>query len=209
MSTQENSDKKVEASLDDLRKDISTTSSDNSLDQEKAIEKAEAEDPVKDGESLQRSFFGKLFAAVGDFLRGIFNAAEKAWNKLDPEVQQAFTWGSKVLELINVNKEAAPDFLIELIQKHFPTLTKEKLFTGLNKVAEGLNVAQAIEADTLEETLLNLQKYFSTLKGATWAGVSALGAKLLAFAFAPAGTKWATFESLMEYVYQTYIKKDS
>lgn len=157
--------------------------------------------------SEEKTGIGRLLAKIGNFFEGLFNAAAKAYNNLSPDVQKAFEQGSEILRIINANVASAPEFVIELIQKKFPELDREKLLAGLNEVSQGLNVASAIQAESLEDTLKNLQEYLSTLKGSFWAGASAFGSKLLAFAFAPAGTKWATFESLMEFFYQTYVKK--
>jgi len=102
----------------------------------------------------------------------------------------------------------SPEYVIGIIQKVFPELTREKLLEGLNKVSEGLNVVDAIEAETLEETVRNLQKHLEGLKSDTWAGASSLAAKLLAIFLSPKGVKYAIVEMVMEYVYRKFIKKD-
>ncbi|PPK97840.1 hypothetical protein, partial [Parapedobacter indicus] len=99
---------------------------------------------------------------------------------------------------------------IELIQKAFPNIDRPTLLVGLKGVTEGLNIADGIVDNDLQATVGRLQEYLSGLKSERagfWAGISSLAAKLLAFGFAPAGTKWATFEALMEFVYQRFIKK--
>lgn len=151
---------------------------------------------------------GRLLSKIGGFFKGIFDAAERAYNKLQPEVKKAMVQASGVLDILNKNVDKAPDFVIELIQKVYPELTREKMLEGLNKVSEGLNVVDAIEAETLEETIKNLQKHLEGLQGQTWAGVSSLAAKLLAVVFSPEGIKWATVETLMEFIYHRFIKKD-
>lgn len=150
---------------------------------------------------------GKLIAKIGDFFEGLFNAAQKAWNKLNPEVQEAMEKGSEILAIINKNVTEAPEFVIDIIEKT-TGVDREKLLWGLNKVSEGLNVAEAIEAESLEDTIKNLQVYLESLQGGIWAGISSFSAKLLAFAFAPEGTKWATLEALMEFTYHKIVKKD-
>ena len=156
--------------------------------------------------TTEKTGLGKLIAKIGDFFEGLFNAAAKTYNSLAPEIQESFIKGSAILDLINKYVNATPDFIIEAIQQKFPELSREKLRNGLNDVAKGLNIAKDLTGDDLEETLTAIQKHLATLKGSFWAGASELGAKLLAFAFAPAGAKWATFSSLMEYVYQKYVK---
>lgn len=157
--------------------------------------------------SQEKTKLGKFFAKIGDFFEGLFNAAAKTWNNLEPDIQEAMTKGSEVLALINKHVNDSPDFVIDLITKA-TGLDRGQLLAGLNKVSEALNVADAIEAETLEDTVKNLQKYLESVKGGTWAGITSLAAKVLAFFLAPAGTKWDTLETLMTYVYQTFIKKE-
>jgi DNA-binding TFAR19-related protein (PDSD5 family) len=156
----------------------------------------------------KKTGLGKLIQKLGNFIEGIFNAAERAWNKVQPEVQKAIVGGSTIVNIINDNVKLAPDALIRLIQLALPNLNRAELENALNKMAEALNVTNAIEALTLEETLQNLAKYLEQKKsGTNWAGVSSLAAKILATVFAPAGTKWDVFESLMLFAYQTFVKK--
>lgn len=154
-----------------------------------------------------KTWLGRILAKIGEIFEGIFNAAAKTYNEQSPEVQAALKDGSEILSIINKNVTEAPEFVIELIQKAFPSLDRETLLDGLKAVAKGINQTDAILADTLEETILNLQKHLESLEGTFWAGVSELSAKLLAVFFAPAGTKWVVISSLMEYVYQKIIKK--
>lgn len=158
-------------------------------------------------QELEKSGIGRLLAKIGQFFEGLFNAAAKTYNAQSQEVQDALKDGSEILDIINRNVTEAPEFVIDMIQKAFPSLTREKLLEGLSAVAKGINHADAIAADTLEDTIKNLQEYLESLEGTFWAGVTELSAKILAIFFAPAGTKWVTISSLMEYVYQKLVKK--
>jgi len=155
----------------------------------------------------QKTGIGRLIEKIGDFFEGLFNAAAKTYNSQSPQVQDALKDGSRILDIINRNVSEAPDVVIALIQKAFPSMQRETLLEGLKAVSKGLNLTDAILADTLEETVLNLQKYLESLEGTFWAGVSELAAKLLAVFFAPSGTKWVTISSLMEFVYHKLVKK--
>lgn len=150
---------------------------------------------------------GRLIAKIGQFFEGLFNAAAKTYNDQSPEVQAALKDGSEILAIINKNVTESPEFVIDLIQKAFPSLNREKLLDGLKAVAKGINETDAILADNLEDTIKNLQKHLESLDGTFWAGVSELSAKLLAVFFAPKGTKWVVISSLMEFVYQKIVKK--
>lgn len=156
--------------------------------------------------STEKKGIGRLLEKIGNFFEGLFNAAAKTYNDQSPEVQAALKDGSEILAIINKNVTEAPEFVIELIQEAFPSLDRETLLNGLKSVAKGINQTDAILADTLEDTILNLQKHLEGLEGTFWAGVSELSAKILAVFFAPAGTKWMVISQLMGFVYHKYVK---
>lgn len=152
-------------------------------------------------------FLDKLFHAIGSIFTGLFNSAKKTWKKLSPEVQNALLHGSAVVATINDNIDASPDFIIEILQKKFPDLTKEKLHEGLGKVAEALKLAEATNTDDLETLIKNIQVYLGSLKGKVWAAISHTIASVFAVVAAPPETKFAVISSMIEYVYQHLIKK--
>lgn len=153
-------------------------------------------------------FLDKLFKAIGTIFTGLFGSAKKTWKKLSPEVQNAMLHGSQVVETINSNIDASPAFIIELLAKKFPDLTKEKLHEGLGKVAVALKLAQEMNSDDLLTLIQTLQTYLGSLKGKVWAAISHSIASVFAIVVAPAATKFAAISSLMEFVYHTFIKKD-
>lgn len=151
----------------------------------------------------------QLLSKIGLFFKGLFNAAARTWAKVSPEFQEALKQGSGVLAIINSNTSVTSNILIDLILKAYPELTRETLFAGLKGVEKGLNIADRIAEDNLEATLQNLQTFLAEVKienSSFWAGTASFGAKLLALAFAPKNTKWATLEALMEFVYHQFIK---
>ncbi len=88
----------------------------------------------------------------------MFNAAQKAWNKIEPEVQQALIKGSGVIAIINENLDKTPEFVFELIQQKFPGLTKEALQDGLKQVKEAFKIADDVEQPDLLTTIKNIQE---------------------------------------------------
>lgn len=147
--------------------------------------------------------------AFFDFLHiftDLFNSIDKAWNKLEPEVQNALLQGSGVISLINQNLQVTPPEVFDLIQKKFPNLTQDKLTESLGKVSAGLNLAQNIENPNLFTTIQNLQTYFSTLKGKSWEGASSTMSQLLSSALAPDETPFAKISMFIEFVYRKKIK---
>ena len=149
--------------------------------------------------------------AFFDFLHiftDLFNSAEKAWHKLEPEVQDSLIKGSGIIEVINKNIESTPDEVFELIQKKFPDVTKEKLEAGLQKVSEGFGIATDVtNTPDLQTLITNIQKYLSSLKGKFWESASSIAAQLLSIFFAPDETPFAKVVQFIEYAYRKIILK--
>jgi hypothetical protein len=149
--------------------------------------------------------------AFFDFLHiftDLFNAADKAWHKLEPAVQNALLDGSGVVTAISQNLDATPQEVFDIIQKKFPNLSKEKLAEGLQKVNAGFHIAENAEAPDLLGTIKNLQTYFSGLKGKFWESATSISAQVLSTIFSPEDTAFAKIAMLIEYVYRKKIKKD-
>jgi hypothetical protein len=156
----------------------------------------------------------KFLAKLPSFFASFFNAAKKAWYKLSPEIQKAMVHGSGVIAVINKYLTAAPEFVIDAIKQKFPDLHIEQLTTGLNKVAEALNIAESMNNAELAITVTNIQKYLAThkpdilVKSKTWALISHTAASAISIFLAPAETTVATITNLIEFGYQEFIKKD-
>lgn len=148
-----------------------------------------------------------FFSNIGEFFEGLFNAAKRTWNKIDPVVQKSILHGSGVVEVINRNIDQTPKFIIDLIKNKFPDFDIAKLKLGMAEISKGLNIASDIEDPDLETMVANLQAYLKGLKGKTWAIVSNSMANIIAVFAAPGGTKVAAIIQLMEFAYQTFIKK--
>lgn len=157
---------------------------------------------------MAKTILGKFFARIGDFFKSLFDAAEKTWDKLSPELKKAMEQGSGIIELINGHVDQAPDFVFDLIQKKYPELTRDKIHEVLTLAGRELNLIDEVTQPDLTQTIQALQKYLDQKQGKFWATASSLLAQLLAIVLAPSGTKFATVSSLMEFVYQKFVKKD-
>jgi hypothetical protein len=147
--------------------------------------------------------------AFFDFLHiftDLFNSVEKAWNKLDPQVQDALIKGSGVINIINTNLQETPDVVFDLIQKKYPDVTKDKLTAALANVTDKLKVAGDIANPDLLTTIKNLQTYFSGFQGKFWEGTASTASQLLSIAIAPDETPFAKVASFIEFVYRKKIK---
>jgi hypothetical protein len=146
--------------------------------------------------------------AFFDFLHiftDLFNSVEKAWHKLEPEVQNALIHGSGVINIINQNLQKTPQEVFDLIQNKFPDLTKDKLTAALAKVTDGLKVAEDNTNPDVLTTIQNLQKYFSGLQGKFWQGAASTSSQILAIALSPDETPFAKIASFIEFVYRKKI----
>lgn len=154
-------------------------------------------------------FLKNLLNKIGHFFSDLFNAAEKTWHKLEPAVQDALLHGSAIVKAINDNISATPDFILQFLQKKWPELSEDKIKSGLAAVTNALNIAEGINTDDLPSLIKALQEYLAKQKGKIWAGISHTIASIFAITVAPAGTKFATISSLLEYVYHRFIKGDA
>lgn len=152
-------------------------------------------------------FLKKFFEKIGHFFEGIFNAAEHAWKKLEPEAKAALEQASGFVSVINNNLSGSPAFVRELIMQKFG-VTEDQVHAVLTKAAGELNlVADIADPDPLV-AIQKLQQYLSNKQGSFWAQASNGLANLIAVLLAPAGTKFAKISMLMEFVYQTFFRKD-
>lgn len=150
------------------------------------------------------SFITKLLQTIGHFFAGLFNEAEKAYSNLTPEQQAALVNGSGIVDIINSMLTAEAADVRKAIQEKFPNIDEQRLEQGLFAVANSLNLTGFTSVD---DCIAALQKHFAGLTGKVWEGASHGAAGILAILFAPPETKFAAIASLLEWVYQHFIKK--
>lgn len=149
-----------------------------------------------------------LFGKIGAFFNHVFDGARRTYNRLTPEIRNALVEGSGIISVINSRLEN-PDGLLGAVLEAYPNIPEEKLKEGLAKAAEGIGVALDATSSDLNHLLTVVQQKLAAAKsenGKKWAAWSSLGAKLISAVLAPEGTKWAVFESLMEFVFRTFVK---
>lgn len=158
-----------------------------------------------------KGFFARLLEKIGDafeWLGKIFDAAETAWDKVDEPLQKALLAASGIVNIIKVNLDANPDFIMGLIQKAFPKLSEQELKDAIHEVNKVLNIASDIEDDSLPATIGNLQKYLQTVTDSKLIdGVLSSIAQLMTVALSKDIPPQAKIAMLIEFVYQKFIKK--
>lgn len=159
--------------------------------------------------SKDKTFFGKLIASVIGFFGSIFKhvmeGAEKTFNELPKETQDALLHGSGVMEFINTQVDALPEDVEAAILEKFPDLNIDSLKAGLLAVAKGFKLD--VDENSLHDIVSKIQAYLKSLEGNVWNAIVNGAANIVAVFLAPAGTKFGAIASLMEYVYQTFFKK--
>ena len=159
--------------------------------------------------SKDKTFFGRLIASVIGFFGSIFKhvmeGAEKTFNELPKETQDALLHGSGVMEFINTQVDALPEDVEAAILEKFPDLNIDSLKVGLLAVAKGFKLD--VDENSLHDIVSKIQAYLKSLEGNVWNAIVNGAANIVAVFLAPAGTKFGAIASLMEYVYQTFFKK--
>ena len=159
----------------------------------------------------EKGFFGRLFEKIGDafeWLVHIFDAAEKAWDKVDAPLQKALITATSVVNIIRTNLDVAPEVVMSLINKSFPDLSEEELKKAINEVNKVLNISSSIEDANLATLISNLQKYLKTVTDSKLIdGVLSSVAQLMTVALSHETPSQAKVAMLVEYVYQKFVKK--
>lgn len=153
------------------------------------------------------SFIEKWLHAIGHFFAGLVDAAEHAWNKLQPDVQTALQQASGFVSVINNNITGSPAFVRELIMQKFG-VSEDMVQELLTKAATELNLLQGVADPDPLVAIQKLQQYLASKPGGLWAQASNGLANLLAVLLAPAGTKFAKISMLMDLVYHKFFHKD-
>lgn len=160
---------------------------------------------------MAKTFVGKLLAGIvavfGSIFHHVMEGAEKTFKELPPATQQALIHGSGVIDLINTMLTSTPAQIRAAIKEKFPDLDEAALETGLFTIAHGFNLAP--EMNNLDDTIAKLQSYLKGISSPVWDEIMHGAANILAVILAPAGTKFGAIAALMEYCYQTFIKKDA
>lgn len=116
---------------------------------------------------------GNLKGAWQDFTKflgageDVATALQKGWDTLGPALKDALVNGSGIINEIAADFNKIPADIIKAIQEKFPALPLDKVKEVLQKIQGEVTQVDAIPADTLEQTIANLQAYFAALKGSS------------------------------------------
>lgn len=150
--------------------------------------------------------FGKFFAKIGIWHPSIEDAVEHLYNKLHDFEKEAIKDASGWIAIINANLQAAPDFVFNLIQQKFPGVTKENAAETLNKLNAAILKVDASITDDFDAALAKLQDYLSKFEDNSWIAITRAVVSVLTDIFLKGATPIQTIETVLEYVYRTFIK---
>lgn len=149
-----------------------------------------------------------LIKKIGNFFKEILGAAKKTYDKLPEDLKEALKKGSGILDILNKGEGKTGEEIEAEIYDKYPETDHTKLLDSVEKLLLGFNIDVELD-DNIPVGLKKASDHLLKVKSKSnklWAGISALGAKIIALANAPEGTFWSQLELLGEYVYQEFIK---
>lgn len=152
-------------------------------------------------------FLFRWIKKLGDAIGRIFTSIEKEWHDLEPGLKNALQQASGIVNVINENLQATPQFLLDLIKQEFPNVDLEKAKAAITKAAQDIKDVGTLPDEDINITLANLQKYFESLQGEKWSLAASQFAQQLALLLAPEGTPFGKILVFLEFVYNRFIKK--
>lgn len=151
----------------------------------------------------QKTFFGKIIAAIGGFIAHLFTGAKNAFDELTPAQQQAIVQGVNISQILKDGYTKGVDFVLGEI---------ETQLTIPQDVATQL-LQTALKDIGINET--DLQTGFNKLADKVQAGVTQTGWNSLWQTIASSAAQWLSTGSLnwvslamglVEWVYQNMVK---
>lgn len=157
---------------------------------------------------------GKILAGIAKVVEApaIFAAKEisalgKLFASTEPQIQDALTDVSKLVQIIKTEVNENPVVVSYLLRKVNPNYTDDMLNDMLTKAATALNITITVVQPTLSDTIAALQAHASQLEVGSpahnnfWTSLF----NILGFLTAP-GTPWGKIVSAGLYIYNTLIR---
>lgn len=153
---------------------------------------------------------GKLLRKIGGALssayKALFDASERTYNSLSKEQQEALKDGSGFTAIVNEKIGETPAVIRAAIKAKYPKLDEAKVEEVILGIAHHFNLV--VNSASLEDVIAAIQQYLKGQTGKFWANASRAISSLAAILFAPEGTKFEVFASIIGWVYHRFIKKD-
>jgi hypothetical protein len=150
--------------------------------------------------------FGRFFDRIGIWHPSIEDVVADLYNKLHDTEKKAVQGASGWIAIINANLQATPDFVFDLIHQKFPDVTKESIANALNKLNAEILKVDANTPDDFGTALSKLQEYLSKYQGNTWIAITRAVVAVLSDILLNGTTPIQKIETVLEYVYRTFVK---
>lgn len=150
--------------------------------------------------------FGKFFDKLGVWHPHIEDALKDIYGKLHDTEKTAVKDASGWIAIINTYIKDSPEDVFKLIQLKFPNVTKEGVTDTLNKLNTEILKVDANTPDDFETALTKLQEYLGKYQGNTWVAITRSVVSVLTDIFLKGASPIQTIETVMEYVYQIFVK---
>lgn len=143
-----------------------------------------------------------IFSFLGDLFTSIFSATRKAWNHIPSTIQSQIKNGSSIINILSQYIGQDPNLTIATLQANI-SIDVTTLYSTLSTLARywGLTIPA-----TLPELVLTVQAYLKTLQDSEWDRVLSTGAQVLADVLTGATTPFGIIASVIEFVYNEFIK---
>jgi hypothetical protein len=152
--------------------------------------------------STHKTFFGKLLGWVGDIFH---NAMQKLWDSLSASEQASFKHGSGVIAIINKHITEVPEVIVAEIETEFPDLDLSALEQSLLNVCTTLGITPP--TIDIKGAIAAIQAWLGSKTGKIWEWASSAAAELVTVALMPNETFFEKVSLLIQWVYDTFIKK--
>ena len=135
----------------------------------------------------------------------LFNAMEKAWNKLTELEKKISVQASGIIAILNKNLIETPDMFFLLVQEKFPDITRVKLSQMLLTAVRIIGIADKNTAYSFEEAVKMLQTYLSTFKGNAWQVNTMSAVNALLTVLLPSTSLMSKITAVWEFVYKKKV----
>lgn len=150
--------------------------------------------------------FGKFFYTTGIWHPSIEAGIIAAYDKLHDAEKAAVKQASGRIAVINATLQQTPDEVFTALHEQFPGVNREVLTQWLNQVNDAIFGIAAVVPQDFETALTELQEYLGRYTGNTWVSITRMIVAVAADVLLKGASPAAIIETVLEYVYQTFIK---
>ena len=150
--------------------------------------------------------FGKFFYKIGVWHPSFEEGIVELYSKLHGSEQAAIKMASGWIAVINSNLQATPEVIFTILQTKYPGVTRQNVTNVLNELNGALLKIDTATPEDFNTALARLQEYLGKHEGNVWIALTRAAVGVLADIFLKGKSPIQVIETVLEYVYQTFIK---